>query len=153
MVLPKPLDPLENAGAIRVRFKASNPAIRHAVATMRTKWQEFGHTRDLCDTAETVLVEALNNVVEHAHAGKDDGQVVLETNLQGSEISCQVWDDGVEMPNGTLPAGVLPDVDTELDDLPEGGFGWYLIRTLTESLTYERKPGWNQLCFVVKADG
>ena len=37
-------------------------------------------------------------------------------------------------------------------DLPEGGFGWFLIRSLTRDLTYLREDGYNMLCFCVDVD-
>ena len=42
------------------------------------------------------------------------------------------------MPGGTPPAGTLPDLGVEVQDMPEGGFGWFLIRSLVDEMTYER---------------
>ena len=44
-------------------------------------------------------------------------------------------------------AGKLPD--TALEDLPEGGFGWHLIHSLTNDLTYLRTGGCNRLRFLL----
>jgi serine/threonine-protein kinase RsbW len=50
------------------------------------------------------------------------------------------------MPGLCLPAGKFQPLD-DLADLPEGGFGWYLIRSLTEELSYRRSNGINRLSF------
>ena len=51
-----------------------------------------------------------------------------------------------ELPDGRLAAAA------EIQDLPEGGFGWYLIRTLTTDLTYLREGICNTLSFCVDVD-
>jgi serine/threonine-protein kinase RsbW len=104
-------------------------------------------------TAELVLAEVLNNVAEHAYA---DGAGLVEVTLMSGPqgIDCRVADQGRAMPGGVLPAGRLPDdLDLPLDDLPEGGFGWHLIRTLTKDLTYQRVGGWNRLSFRLPTGG
>ena len=58
------------------------------------------------------------------------------------------------MPGGRPPAGRLPDgADCALVDLPEGGFGWHLIRTLTRDLAYVRSGGCNRLSFLLPRNG
>ena len=53
------------------------------------------------------------------------------------------------MPGLTLPEGTLAEIGSEVEDLPEGGFGWFLIRTLTNDLSYLRLQEQNILSFVV----
>jgi serine/threonine-protein kinase RsbW len=114
-------------------------------------------TPDQRGTVEVVLAEVLNNVAEHAYAG-GPGQISVSLHLQGAALACLVTDSGVAMPEGQLPAGVLPGqgadpdssyADLALSDLPEGGFGWHLIRHLTEGLHYERVGGQNRLSFTI----
>jgi serine/threonine-protein kinase RsbW len=104
---------------------------------------------DLHGTAQIVLAEVLNNIVEHACVGTEgEISVTLWHTAQG--LACRVVDDGRAMPDGSLPDGRLPDIaDLSPDDLPEGGFGWHLIRTLTHSLHYSRVGDRNQLDFVI----
>jgi serine/threonine-protein kinase RsbW len=103
--------------------------------------------------AELVLAEVLNNVAEHAYAG-DTGPVEVSLSPGTAGIDCLIIDQGVEMPGGQLPTGQLPGgPDTSLDDLPEGGFGWHLIRTLTHDLAYARTAGCNRLRFTLPIGG
>ena len=62
-----------------------------------------------------------------------------------------VVDNGRAMPGGVIPAGNMPAVDTDRDDLPEGGFGWAMVRVMTDDLTYRREDGENRLAFTVRA--
>lgn len=96
-------------------------------------------------TAEIVLAEALNNIVEHAYS-RHDGEIEITLRLRGPDLVCSIRDNGLPMPNGLLPAGRLVALSST-DDLPEGGFGWFLIRSLSQDLDYQRVEGRNCLSF------
>lgn len=94
-----------------------------------------------------VMAEVMNNIVEHAYAGIDDaGDIRLRMWRHGSTVAVEVTDSGAPMPGLTLPEGRLADVAPG-EDLPEGGFGWFLIRSLTDWLIYDRVDEVNRLRF------
>ena len=96
-------------------------------------------------SAEVVLAEALNNIVEHAYA-KSDGHIDLRLQRRPDRVLCDIVDHGALMPGGALPAGLSQPIGVD-KDLPEGGFGWFLIRSLTENLVYQRIDARNHLSF------
>lgn len=96
-------------------------------------------------TAEIVLAEALNNIVEHAYSSHD-GEIEITLHLRQNELVCRISDSGLPMPDEKLPAGLLAPLENNTD-LPEGGFGWHLIRTLSKDLDYRRENGRNLLSF------
>jgi serine/threonine-protein kinase RsbW len=96
-------------------------------------------------TAEIVLAEALNNVVEHAYS-RERGEIELTLHLSESELACRIIDCGAPMPDDTPPPGLLLPQDGP-EGPCEGGFGWYLIRSLARDLHYRRIDGRNQLSF------
>ena len=96
-------------------------------------------------TAEIVLAEALNNIVEHAYA-QHAGEIEITLLLHQNALICRIIDTGLPMPDETLPVGHLAAFEPT-DDLPEGGFGWFLIRTLSRDLDYKRVDGRNHLSF------
>ncbi len=103
--------------------------------------------------AEVVLAEVLNNVAEHAYGGTG-GRVEVRLMKEHGLLRCLVVDEGRPMPGGQMPTGRLPGgPDLALDDLPEGGFGWHLIRSLSMDLTYARVDGKNRLSFALVATG
>ncbi|MFO1202017.1 MAG: ATP-binding protein [Tabrizicola sp.] len=128
-------------------FLATPASVRDNLACMLAAPPLSLLSDDARGTAELVLAEVLNNIAEHAYAqGAGPVEVTLSPGPFG--IECQVIDQGVAMPGERLPEGRLPGgPDLALDDLPEGGFGWHLIRTLTEELTYRRSGGCNRLHF------
>jgi serine/threonine-protein kinase RsbW len=94
----------------------------------------------------------LNNVVEHAYAEHGRGVVEVEVELTSAALLFRVRDDGRPMPEGEAPAGEARDLEVGTDDLPEGGFGWFLIRELTEGLCYRRIGNRNELTFRIARD-
>lgn len=96
-------------------------------------------------TAEIVLAEALNNIVEHAYA-RHQGDIEVTIRVATGSLDCTISDHGLPIPGETLPAGRLPQM-LDLDDLPEGGFGWHMIRSLSRDLAYCRVDGRNELTF------
>lgn len=127
---------------------ASDPAsVREGLRRALTEVPLSRLTGEDRGTAEIVLAEVLNNIVEHAYASST-GDIRLILSLGPGNLVCRIEDEGRPMPGGTLPAGTLPDPS----DLPEGGFGWHLIRVLSQGLTYDRVGGVNRLSFMLPAE-
>ena len=123
---------------------------------VRDGLRRLAATPPLCDlaaearsTAETVLAEALNNIVEHAYA-MAPGRIEVRLDASSAGILCVITDEGLGMPCNALPVGLCPDAQgSALADLPEGGFGWFLIRRLTKDLCYRRDGARNRLSFML----
>ena len=64
-----------------------------------------------------------------------------------SGLACAITDNGISVPADCLLPRDLPRNDVA--DLPEGGFGWYLIQDLTQALCYYREQQRNFLAFSV----
>lgn len=96
-------------------------------------------------TAEIVLAEALNNIVEHAYSSHD-GEIEISLQLRQNALICTISDNGLPMPDSVMPDGRLAEIGA-FGDLPEGGFGWHLIRNLSQELSYRREAGRNHLSF------
>lgn len=146
-----PAEPRERAppaAAVTVRSScaADCDSVRANLAAVMAGLDRLGIPPDLRDRAELVLAEVMNNIVEHAYAGQP-GQIDLAITLVADGLCCRVSDGGRPMPQGAPPAARLPAL--RADDLPEGGFGWFLIRQLSENLRYRRRDGANELSFRV----
>ena len=94
-----------------------------------------------------VLGEVLNNTVEHALAGRDDGWIDLVVRRAGGRLEVETRDDGRPLPPALLAGGTLPQTGASVEDMPEGGFGWFIIHSLVDDMTYEREAGVNHLSF------
>jgi serine/threonine-protein kinase RsbW len=101
-------------------------------------------------TAEIVLAEVFNNIVEHAYS-EQPGSISVSLCDVGRGVEVVVIDQGRAFLQEQLPQDKLPLIDAS-EDLPEGGFGWYIIRTLVQDLTYRRSQSTNHLSFVLPAE-
>lgn len=117
-------------------------AVREGLKALLDAFPLLGLPEDDRGTAEIVLAEVLNNIVEHAYA-QHSGEIELTLTQNATGLDCRIVDQGLPMPDAQPPAGVLGNID----DLPEGGFGWHLIRTLSRDLAYQRVDGCNLLSF------
>lgn len=129
-----------------VTFQAREDAVRDAIDSLITGLRPWGLDSDMAGTVELVIAEALNNVVEHAYANTSPPcPVHIACRRQADGVLISITDEGTEMPNGTLPVGLAPDLDVDTMDLPEGGFGWFLIRDLAKDVEYHRDGAQNIL--------
>lgn len=140
--------------AVRLSLTPSPQAVREALAEAAAQMQKMGLNEDLRSNAEIVLAEVVNNIVEHAFAegriiGPEDPPIRLELRVVASGLRVSFQDCGGEMPGLTLPEGDLPALPDDIALLPEGGFGWFLIRELATGLRYRRQGRWNRLEMIV----
>lgn len=131
------------------QFTMSAPAgsgeVRVLLRRLRQQLTEFGVSEPTCASAELVLAEALNNITEHAYGGEPGGAVQVMSQIGSGMIRFTLSDQGGVLPGSRLPRGKNPDTEVPLQELPEGGFGWMLIRKLTSSVTYDRDEEGNRL--------
>lgn len=129
------------------RFTSSD----HATRTVLLELIEGLSAKGVCDddlaNIELILAEALNNVVEHAYTDAP-GPVELLIEIGGRGLSCQIVDNGHPIPSGEAPDPPLPTIEPPAD-IPEGGFGWHIIRCLTTDLSYKRDGSRNTLYLLV----
>ena len=124
-------------------------AVRQALCALFDRLMAGRMSADARDTAQIVLAEALNNIVEHAYA-QAPGEIELTIGVSARGLSCRIMDAGRPLPGVGVPAGGLAPLRPG-EDLPEGGFGWHLIRTLSEDLNYRREGERNFLSFRIAA--
>ncbi len=137
---------------IRQTLASSPVCVRAALARTMASLRGLRLTPDCAATVELVLAETLNNVVEHAYGSGPPGPIEMSIWLDrgpAPALFCLICDHGAPMPDGTPPSGRRALLDVPLDDMPEGGFGWFLIRSLTRDLDYVRLAGCNRLSFLV----
>ncbi len=107
---------------------------------MKTVGVSEGKTTDV----QIVLAEALNNVIEHGFEHENMGELEIRIEVFGERVTVHVSDNGMEF---TPPSNTQTPLKFEdnLDELPEGGFGWFLIKEITSSFEFHRKKDRNEL--------
>jgi serine/threonine-protein kinase RsbW len=98
---------------------------------------------------DLMIEEVVMNVCCHAYPNGAPGIVALTYSIPSpGELSVEVGDQGVEFNPLTAEP---PHLDSDLENLPIGGLGIFLVKTLATSLAYRREGGWNRLTFGISA--
>lgn len=99
---------------------------------------------------ELVLEEVVVNVMRHAYP--PDAPGAIEVGCRGEQpgqLCVQVRDAGRAFDPLSRPE---EDLSLGLDERPAGKMGIFLVKRLTQSVSYERSDGLNILTFRVGAD-
>ena len=130
-----------------VQVQSGTQAVRQALGQVREHLQRFDLDQEEEGTVQLVLAEVLNNIVEHAYPPSEPvGPIVIRAKQKTDGLHLNIRDKGHAMPDGKLPIGEAQPIDVDLPDLPEGGFGWFLIRDLARDISYRRVAQENLLC-------
>lgn len=133
---------------IEKQFPADYRWVRRAIHEVEDDLVAAGISSSDIGSLAIVLAEALNNVVEHAFDNNKDGVITLQIRARSKSLVFEIRDRGLPMPKGKAPVGSHPMGDIrQLDKMPEGGYGWFLIRELVQDLVYDRQGGENMLLF------
>jgi serine/threonine-protein kinase RsbW len=100
-------------------------------------WQDF-HAQVV-----SAVGEAFNNVVMHGYAGRSDGHIELRISTKGGGIRIELRDWGSSFDPSLVP---VPD----LDDLPESGLGFYIMKSFMD---IDYRPGRPNLLTLTKRLG
>jgi serine/threonine-protein kinase RsbW len=121
-------------------------AVRRALDKLREGLRPLDLDIEEAGTVELVMAEALNNIVEHAYPkGGPGGPINITCEHARDGLHLTVTDRGCSMPDGKTPLGKGVNLEVELCDLPEGGFGWFLINDLAKDVLYDRIEPENRL--------
>lgn len=126
-------------------------ALTEATEACRTLWPSL--TVDKLGDIQIALAEVLNNIAEHAFSDRPLEMASVTLHTDGSDLRAVFVDQGHPMPGLLPPPGILPEIGEEKDDLPEGGFGWFLVHELSDAVMYRRVGSQNQLNLVFHLAG
>jgi serine/threonine-protein kinase RsbW len=130
---------------IRIGFAAQQIAARQAIIATVSRLQKSGVSPAQCGDIEIALAEAVNNVVEHACVGLPGASGCITCQVNDHILIIEISDTGRALPELRLPSGSRTDLSVPLAELPEGGFGWFLIRQVAANVSYKRLDGQNRL--------
>lgn len=129
-------------------FRATKQTVRESLIALNDRVNRHVGS-DLMSRTELVLAELLNNVAQHGRPRANGPQPMVHMSVvaQPDGLACSVSDDG-----GLLPSVCLSPRAPDPANYPEGGFGWFLIDHLTQSLVYFRENDRNFVAFTVPVE-
>jgi serine/threonine-protein kinase RsbW len=140
--------------AIERSIPADYRWVRRAIHELEDELAAAGVPSEDIGSLSIVLAEALNNIVEHAFGENGGDDITLVIRARSKSLLVELRDKGKPMPRGRAPIGNHPMSDfNQFEALPEGGYGWYLIRELVQDLVYDRKNDENILFFRYRLGG
>ncbi len=137
---------VSNLPVVNISVQSDGMAVRDALKQLMDGLMPLSLDVEEAGTVELVMAEALNNIVEHAYPEGDPGGSIRITCSHARDgLHMTVVDTGRAMPDGRTPLGAAVDTDVPMQDMPEGGFGWFLIKDLAKDVTYHRVEAENHL--------
>ena len=108
--------------------------------------ERFGADQGLAEddvmAVNLVLDELVANIIENGYDDTAEHQIHVTLGLEGRELTILVEDDGRPFDPTAAPP---PDLDLPLEDRPVGGLGIHIVRTVMDSVQYERRGDRNML--------
>jgi len=90
------------------------------------------------DDVQLCVAEGINNVIKHSYENQDGHRVVVTVSLRKEMIIIEISNDGSAMDPQLLKIVTAPSTDNlPLEQLPEGGWGLYIIKTKMDEVTYQ----------------
>ena len=74
---------------------------------------------------ELSLAEALNNIIKHAYKGDETNKIEIAMTYDDNKLTIKLIDNGI--PRKNLKKPVLEFDPNDIDSLPEGGMGLFII--------------------------
>jgi serine/threonine-protein kinase RsbW len=126
---------------IRLSIDSRLEQVRVLSGALRGIGQELALSDDKLGQLELMMVEAVNNVIEHAYQLQAGNDVHVRVEYSPQEVHLIISDQGQSMPDELHTEAYMPDPE----DLPEGGWGMGLIHALADSIRYIRDARGNHL--------
>ena len=91
---------------------------------------------------ETVLEELATNAIKYGFRNGRPGSIDFEASATGERVEFVIEDDGDPFDPTMAPD---PKVDRPLEDMPIGGLGIHLVRSVTDGFEYQRVSNRNRM--------
>jgi serine/threonine-protein kinase RsbW len=92
------------------------------------------------DDVQLCVAEGINNVIKHSYANQVGHEVIITVTLRKELIMIEISNDGSAMDPRLLRIVTAPSTDNlPIEQLPEGGWGLYIIKTKMDEVTYHNE--------------
>jgi len=127
---------------IRLSIDSRLEQVRVLSGALRGIGQELSLSEEQLGQLELMMVEVVNNVIEHAYQMQHGNDVQVRVEYSPQEVHLVISDQGHAMPDALhTETREMPNPE----DLPEGGWGMGLIHLLADSIRYSRDAKGNHL--------
>ena len=100
----------------------------------KTFCEEFCIASEKIREIELSIAEALNNIIKHSYKGNEDNKIDIFMSVEDGKFTIKLTDFGESKKNVGKP--VLEFDPADIDSLPEGGMGLFIIEQLMDENFY-----------------
>ena len=115
--------------------------------TLHAAILDAGFSQDTADDMETVLDEALSNIIEHTYRNHNDGEVELVLHFSSDRVTLMLSDRGEKFNPFEMPE---VDMENYFRENQTGGLGVHMIRALVNEASYLPRDGGGNTLMLVK---
>ncbi len=91
---------------------------------------------------ELAVDEACTNIIMHGYAEMDPGSIILDLDLEPSQVTISLTDFGHSFEPDSAP---VPDVNASIEEREPGGFGLFFIRQSMDRMDYRVTEDGNKM--------
>lgn len=134
----------DNRRALHIGCRADLKVVRQSLQRIHHFLTMQDLPSEMIEDLDLVLSEAMANIVLHGNLDTD-GMIECSLMVRDLSVDCRLSDTGAAFD----PAGVGLAAPEPMA-FSQGGYGWFLIRSLTRQIAYAREGARNVLCFSMR---
>ena len=116
--------------------------------SIRTFCLEYSIRDEKITEMELCLIEALNNVIKHSYKSDENNKIEIDVEISEDFLDLYIHDYGIARTNFEKPT--LEFDPDDIDNLPEGGMGLFIIDKLMYETKYTSENGKNTFLMRMK---
>lgn len=130
------------AESLTLEVLNNHDAIAAAIGAAEAWLEQHGAGPEAAYLALLAIEEMVTNCIKYAYDDEAEHTVRFILSIDGEVLVITVIDDGRPFDPLAVPA---PDLDLPLEERGVGGLGLFLLRKMSDAMTYERRDGTNRL--------
>lgn len=134
----------ENGVSHRIQLKVK-PDLSSASQILEEVVQFFqNHEVDsiFADQIILILDELVTNCINYGQQPGIESSILLDIQLTSKDVEISLKDNGIPFDPREIED---PDLDTPIEDRKIGGLGIHLVRSLSDSFSYQRNGDFNEI--------
>jgi anti-sigma regulatory factor (Ser/Thr protein kinase) len=131
---------------LRLAIDSTFSEVSFVACAIHSVSRKGGLGEEAAQELELAAVEALNNVVQHAHRGRHDLPIDVSVEAEPGRVTVEIVDHGRATTADRFTAPDEPELDpSDIAGLAENGRGIALMRQLLDGISYVPGPDGNRL--------
>ena len=128
--------------SLNLEIRNTRDAILPASQRAEAWLEPYNPSPQAMNFALLAIEEHVQNCIDYAYDDSAEHTIRIEMSVADETLTMVVIDDGHPFDPLTAPA---PDLGLDIQDRREGGLGLHLLRSLADSIAYERREETNRL--------